>query len=212
MSAYSPQSRPDWQAMTDSESNRNKVFLDEAELIRDAFRLGVQIYESGFRPNFIVGLWRGGSTIGIYVQECLQTLGVSTDHTALRTSYKGMTHYQDMVASPETQIRVHGTQYLLENLNADDRLLIVDDVFGTGHSLAAVVARLQRHLKRNMPSDTRLATLYERPSANQTGFKPDYSLHKSEDWLVFPYEMNGLSRAEIDANKAYLTPILNSVN
>ncbi|WP_108125101.1 phosphoribosyltransferase [Saccharospirillum mangrovi] len=198
--------------MTQPESNREKRFIDEADLIRDAFRLGVQIFESGFRPNFIVGLWRGGSTVGIYVQECLQTLGVATDHTALRTSYRGMTHYQDMVASPDTEIRVHGTQYLLENLNADDRLLIVDDVFGTGHSLAAVVARLKRHLKRNMPTDTRLATLYERPSANLTGSRPDFSLHQSEDWLVFPYEMNGLSRAEIDAHKPYLTSILNSVN
>lgn len=198
--------------MTHPDHNRPKHYLDEAELIRDAFRLGVQIYESGFRPNFIVGLWRGGSTVGIYVQECLQTLGVKTDHTALRTSYQGMTRYADMVAAPQSRIRVHGTQYLLENLNADDRLLIVDDAFGTGHSLAAVLERLNRHLKRNMPTDTRLATLYERPSANQTGLRPDYSLHQSEDWLVFPYEMNGLSRVEIDTHKSYLTPILDGIN
>lgn len=198
--------------MTHPESARPKRYLDEAELIADAFRLGVKIHESGFRPNFIVGLWRGGSTVGIYVQECLQTLGVATDHTALRTSYQGMTRYADMVAAPQHRIRVHGTQYLLDNLNADDRLLIVDDAFGTGHSLAAVLARLKRHLKRNMPTDTRLATLYERPSANQTGLRPDYSLHISEDWLVFPYELNGLSRSEIDRHKPYLTPILNSVS
>ncbi|MFG1498122.1 phosphoribosyltransferase family protein [Saccharospirillum sp. HFRX-1] len=198
--------------MTHPDYDRPKRYLDEAELIRDAFRLGVQIFESGFRPNFIVGLWRGGSTVGIYVQECLQTLGVKTDHTSLRTSYQGMTRYADMVAAPQHRIRVHGTQYLLENLNADDRLLIVDDAFGTGHSLAAVLERLNRHLKRNMPSDTRLATLYERPSANQTGVRPDYSLHQSEDWLVFPYEMNGLSREEIDRQKPYLTEILDSVN
>lgn len=197
--------------MTDPAADRPKRYLDEAELIRDAFRLGVRIFESGFRPNFIVGLWRGGSTVGIYVQECLQTLGVHTDHTALRTSYRGMTRYPDMVASPQTQIRVHGTRYLLDNLNADDRLLIVDDAFGTGHSLAAVLARLRRHLKRNMPEDTRLATLYERPSANQTGLRPDYVLHQSEDWLVFPFELDGLSRAEIDAHKPYLSPILDSV-
>ena len=100
--------------MTHPDHDRPKRYLDEAELIRDAFRLGVQIFESGFRPNFIVGLWRGGSTVGIYVQECLQTLGVKTDHTSLRTSYQGMTRYADMVAAPQSRIRVHGTQYLLE--------------------------------------------------------------------------------------------------
>jgi len=41
--------------------------------------------------------------------------------------------------------------------------------------------------------------------------QPDFCLHTTEDWLVFPYEMNGLSRAEIDANKPYLSSILDSV-
>jgi len=55
-----------------------KQFLDEQSVILDSFRLGTTIFSSGFRPTFIVGLWRGGSTIGIYVQECLQTLGVES--------------------------------------------------------------------------------------------------------------------------------------
>ncbi|SEO47614.1 phosphoribosyltransferase [Aquisalimonas asiatica] len=193
------------------ETARPRRFLQEADLIEDAFRLGVQVYESGFRPNFIVGLWRGGSAVGIYVQECLQTLGVETDHIALRTSYQGMHDYDAMVASPDAKIRVHGTHYLLDNLNRDDRLLIVDDVFGTGHSVAAVLRRLNNQLKRNMPTDTRVATLYQRPSANQTGITPDYCQYQSEDWLVFPYEMNGLSRDDIDRHKPYLGAILDSV-
>lgn len=196
---------------TTEETNRPRRFLSEAELIQDAFRLGVQVYESGFRPNFIVGLWRGGSTVGIYVQECLQTLGVTTDHIALRTSYQGMQDYDAMVASPDVKIRVHGTHYLLDNLNQEDRLLIVDDVFGTGHSVSAVLRRLNKQLKRNMPTDTRIATLFQRPSANQSDINPDYCQHQSEDWLVFPYEMNGLSRESIDKHKPYLSPILDSV-
>jgi hypoxanthine phosphoribosyltransferase len=173
--------------------------------------LGVTVYEGGFRPNVIVGLWRGGSAVGIYVQECLQTLGIKTDHIALRTSYRGMAHYSDMIASPDTQIRVHGTRYLLDTLNADDRLLIVDDVFGTGHSIQAVLARLKKHLKLNMPTDTRIATLYQRPSTYQTDITPDYCLHDTNNWLVFPYELSGLSRAEIDQHKPYLSDILDSL-
>lgn len=192
-------------------ATRTRRFLDENQLIEDAFRLGVQVFESGFRPNFIVGLWRGGSAVGIYVQECLQTLGVKTDHIALRTSYRGMDHYDTMIASPEAEIRVHGTHYLLDNINQDDRLLIVDDAFGTGHSMAAVLAKLSGQLKRNMPQDTRIATLYQRRGAGQTTLKPDFCLHATEDWLVFPYEMNGLSRADIDEHKPYLSPILDSV-
>lgn len=185
-----------------------KLFLDEETLILDSFRLGVQIYESGFRPTFIVGLWRGGSSVGIYVQECLQTLGVETNHISLRTSYRGQPYYQEMVASANSEIRVHGTQYLLENLNADDSLLLVDDVFSTGKNIAAVISRLRLHLKRNMPQQVRVATLWERPSFRKDGLRPDFCQHQTEEWLVFPYEISGLTRQEVRKHKPFLAPLL----
>lgn len=185
-----------------------KRFLDEETLILDSFRLGVKIYASGFRPSFIVGLWRGGSTVGIYVQECLQTLGVHTNHIALRTSYRGQPHYQQMVADQGAGIRVHGTQYLLETLNREDSLLIVDDVFSSGHSIEAVLKRLQTHLKRNLPEQVKIATLWQRPSFNATPLQPDFVLHHTEDWLVFPYELSGLTSAEIAEHKPWLLPLL----
>lgn len=189
----------------------NKQFLDETRLIEDSFRLAVKIYESEFRPTFIVGLWRGGSSVGIYVQECLQNLGVKTDHISLRTSYKGQPSYDAMIQSPVEQIRVHGTQYLLENLNADDKLLIVDDVFASGSNIRAVLNRLNLHLKRNMPKDIRIACLYSRTSQQRNDLSPDYYLYETQDWLVFPYELQGLSKEEIAEKKPYLLPILESV-
>lgn len=185
-----------------------KHFLDEENLILDSFRLGVKIFDSGFRPTFIVGLWRGGSTIGIYVQECLQALGVETDHIALRTSYRGQQQYMAQVGNAEPETRVHGTQYLLENLNASDGLLLVDDVFSTGRSVEAVINKLSKNLKRNMPQDIRVATLWQRSGFKQTALKPDYFLHETSDWLVFPYEMSGLSLDEIRTHKPWLANIL----
>lgn len=185
-----------------------KRFLDEETLILDSFRLGVQIYASGFRPSFIVGLWRGGSTVGIYVQECLQTLGINANHIALRTSYRGQPHYQQMVADQGAGIRVHGTQYLLETLNREDSLLIVDDVFSSGHSVEAVLKRLQTHLKRNMPEHVKIATLWQRTGFNATDLQPDFVLHQTEAWLVFPYELSGLTQVEIAKHKPWLLPLL----
>ena len=78
-----------------------KRFLEEEQLIEDSFRLATEVFKSGFRPTFIVGLWRGGSSVGIYVQECLQYLGVKTDHISLRTSYRGQPHYKTMIENPE---------------------------------------------------------------------------------------------------------------
>ena len=185
-----------------------KTFVTEQALIEDSFRLGVAIYNSGFRPTFLVGLWRGGSSVGIYVQECLQYLGVETDHIALRTSYRGLEHYETMVGDPAGQIRVHGTQYLLETLDAEDRLLIVDDVSGSGSTLDVVRRRLASKLKRNLPGDVRTATIWHKPGRNNTGAAPDYYLHETDDWLVLPYELVGLSEAEIRAHKPFVADLL----
>jgi hypoxanthine phosphoribosyltransferase len=184
-----------------------KVFLNEDQLISDSFKLATEIYKSGFRPTFIVGIWRGGSAVGIYVQECFQTLGVKTDHISVRTSYRGLPSYESMVNDPES-IRVHGTQYLIENLNSDDSLLIVDDVFSSGYSIDATLKRLKKHLKKNMPENIKVATLYAREGYQKTDVKPDYSLHITKDWLVFPYELKGLSIEEIELNKPYVADLI----
>ena len=188
-------------------TNQQKQFIQEEELLNDAYRLAVKIFESGFRPNFIVGVWRGGSTVGIYVQECLQYLGVETDHIAIRTSYRGMDEYLKKIDAVEN-IRVHGLKYLYENLNRGDKLLIVDDVFGTGKNVSAVINRLEDKLKRNMPQDVRLAMPYYKPSKNKSSRTPDFYLHETDQWLVLPYELTGLSIDEIQTSKAWMIPIL----
>lgn len=184
-----------------------KQFIEEQALLEDAFRLAVNIFDSGFRPDFIVGIWRGGSTVGIYVQECLQYLGVKTDHIAIRTSYRGQPSYGEMIENPES-IRVHGLQYLFENLNREDKLLIVDDVFSSGYNVEAVINRLTRKCKRNMPEEVRVAVPYFKPGKNLSGREPDYFLHTTEDWLVLPYELQGLSTEEIAEYKPDLAPLI----
>jgi hypoxanthine phosphoribosyltransferase len=99
-------------------------------------------------------------------------------------------------------------QYLLEHLNADDRLLLVDDVFNSGYSMEAVIAELQQKLRLNMPSDVRIATPYFKPARNKTGRSPDYYVHEVDEWLVLPYELQGLSRDEILLNKPAMAGIL----
>lgn len=185
-----------------------KTFLKENELINDSFRLGVDIFQSGFSPTFIVGLWRGGSSVGIYVQECLQYLGIETNHIAVRTSYSGLTEYDAMVDDPTSKIRVHGMQYLLESLSSDDRLLLVDDVCGSGWTLKIVQDRLRERLRSNMPTDVRTAVVWSKPRLNQTGEPPDYFVHETDRWLVLPYELSGLTLDEIRAHKPVVADLL----
>ena len=142
---------------------QSNAFLSEQQIIEDSFRLGVDVFNSGFRPTFIVGLWRGGSTVGIYLQECLQTLGVATNHIAIRTDYARRPDYETHRADPDQTKSVHGTEYLIETLKHNDRLLLVDDVFGSGHNLAAVIEKLQTRLRKNCPTEIRTACLFHRP-------------------------------------------------
>jgi len=192
-------------------SNVEKQFIDEESLLHDSYRLAIQIYESGFRPDFIVGVWRGGATVGIYIQECLQYLGVITDHMAIRTSYTGMADYLQRLES-DNAIPVDGTQYLIENMDHDHSVLIVDDVYSTGRNIAAVINRLKLKTKCNMPRDLRVAAAFYKPASNQSNRIPDYYLHETDKWLVLPYELTGLSKEEIQQKKSWVTPILDTLS
>ncbi len=174
----------------------------------DGFRLGRQIFKSEFHPDFIVGVWRGGSAVGIVVQECLQYLGLKTDHISIRTSYQSMLQYPDMVRNSD-QIRVHGLEYLVEHLQHENRLLLVDDVFSSGYSMQAVRDRLSLELRRNLPCDIRVAAVWYRPVANRPA--PDYFVNRTDCWLVLPYELSGLDLEDIRAHKSWAASILETI-
>lgn len=177
----------------------NERFVAANDLLRESFQLAANIYEEGFEPDFLVGLWRGGSAVGIAVQEGLDYLGVKTDHIAIRTSYSGARAYSQMVSKADA-IRVHGLQYLLENLSAHHSLLIVDDVYSTGSSVNAVIKQLARKTRRNLPHDIRIATVWYRPT-EKTLRTPDYFVHETDEWLVLPYELSGFSIEELRKNR-----------
>jgi uncharacterized protein len=173
----------------------DKLFISADALLRDSFELGMRIVESGFKPSFVVGIWRGGTPIGIAVQEVLEYRGIHCDHVAIRTSsYAG-------IDQQKKEVRVHAIDYLVSRLNADDRLLLIDDVFDSGRSIDAIIAKLATRCRRNLPRDIRIATVYYKPTRNRSRLKPDFYLYETDRWLVFPHELNGLTETEIRANK-----------
>ena len=183
----------------------NKRFIRADDLLRDSFQLAANIHDAGFEPDFLVGLWRGGSAVGIAVQEGLDFFGTSTDHIAIRTSYSGAHRYSEMVSKAD-QIRVHGLQYLLENLCSHHSMLIVDDVYSTGSSVKAVIDQLAQKTRRNLPADIRVASVWYRPTP-RTLRTPDYFVHETDDWLVLPYELSGQSLDELRENRSELAGI-----
>ena len=172
-----------------------KRYITADELQLDSFKLAEQIYVRGCRPHFIVGVWRGGTPTGIAVQEYLDFMGVSTDHIAIRTSsYYGI-NQQDKV------VRIHGLDYVVDNVEADQELLIVDDVFDSGRSIRAIIEELKRRTRRNMPHSVKIACPWFKPNHNVTDIKPDFYVHATDKWLVFPHELKGLTIDEIKEGK-----------
>ncbi|HWF98253.1 MAG TPA: phosphoribosyltransferase family protein [Steroidobacteraceae bacterium] len=172
-----------------------KIFISPDKLLRDSLELARRVVASGMRPTFLVAIWRGGAPIGITVQEVLEYHSIHADHIAIRTSsYSGIDERQKTV-------RVHATDYLVSRLSAEDELLIVDDVFDSGHSLEAVIDDLTRRCRRNLPEKIRIATVYYKPERRRTALMPDFFVHETSHWLVFPHELQGLTREEILAHK-----------
>ena len=176
-----------------------KTFITADDLLADSFRLAAKIAEDDFRPDFLIGLWRGGSAVGIAVQEGLEQFGIPTDHIAVRTSYRGAASYADMVSRADG-IRVHGLEYLVDNVSARHKMLIVDDVYSTGSSVAAVIQQLSKKARRNLPADIRTASVWFRHSG-RTLRVPDYFIHETSNWLVLPYELSGMSIDELRSSR-----------
>ena len=181
-----------------------KHYIRSEDLIQDSFRLAWQVYEDGYRPNYIIGVWRGGAPIGIAVQEFFSVLGVPSDHIAIRTShYKG-------IDDRSTEVQVYGLNYIIKQVESDDSLLIVDDVHDTGISIEKIVSDLQAACKKNTP-EIKVATPYFKPSKNKTSRTPDYYLHVTDKWLVFPHELDGLSIEEIRSNKPEVSGLIEKI-
>ncbi len=179
-----------------------KQYISAQSLLDDAFRLGADIYDSGFRPTFILALWRGGAPVGIAVQEFLAYKNVICDHIAVRTS-----SYLN-VDERSNEVRIYGINYILKKISFDDRLLIVDDVYDTGHTISTLIQHLKDKARQNSPEDIRVAVPYYKPNRNQTSRAPDYYIHATDAWIKFPHSLEGLSAEEVAEHRPALHAIL----
>ena len=182
-----------------------KRYIGAEELLTASYELAASIINDGFLPDFIVAIWRGGTPVGIAVQEFMEYCGIKTDHIAIRTSsYLGVDHRGK-------EVNVHNLGYLLDGIEADHKLLIVDDVFDTGKSIEAVIVEIKKMARRNTPEQIRVATPYFKPSKNLTDRTPDYFCEELESWIVFPHELCGLLPEEIARSKPAVAEMLNTI-
>ena len=182
-----------------------KIYLSAGSLFNDACNLAAQVLQSEFKPNYLIALWRGGTPVGICMQELLAYFGIETDHIAIRTSlYEGIDRRAD-------NIRIHGLGYLIDRINVEDSLLIVDDIYDTGITIEALFNAIHSRARRNTPNDIRVAAAWYKPNRRLTDREPDFYAHTTDDWVVFPHELLGLEYEEILENKPEVAEVIKSV-
>ena len=183
----------------------DKTILTAQELLEDSFRLGVTVLESGFEPTMIIAIWRGGTPVGMAVQEIMSYCGVEADHIAIRTSsYSGV--------DERHEVAVHGLNYIIKKIRHDDRVLIIDDVFDTGNTIKAVLDEIARRARGNTPQNMRVAVPWFKPTRNETDIVPDYYLHETAEWLVFPHELDALTPEEMRASRPQFHKIIGATS
>ena len=173
----------------------NKQYIDANELLQESFQLASSIYSSGYRPDLIVGVWRGGAPIAIAVHEYFSYMGWDADHIAIRSlSYTG-------INERVKEVKITGLEYIANQSKDNHQILIVDDVFDTGNSYNAIKNSLEAMCGIPISTRIKIACPWYKPKNNQTQIIPDYYLHKTDQWLVFPHELKGLSSEEIHQEK-----------
>lgn len=161
------------------------------DFLLDSFRLARRIWEDGYRPDFLVALWRGGAPAGIVIQEFFRWKGHDPYHTAIRTQSLEGVRYGD-------GFDVKGFEHVIDVVEAEHRLLLVDDIFETGRTVYEVIRHLRRAARRNAP-EVRVATVYFCPGRRRFLVGPDYFLHEVDEPPVLPYRLTELSEADARA-------------
>jgi len=130
--------------------------------------LAQKIIESGFEPDVVVAISRGGFDPARIL--CDQ-LGIRRLASVQVEFYSGI---QDTAEKPR----------IVYPLNADvrgKRVLLVDDVSDTGDSLMLA----KEHVLAGSPGELKVATLHIKP---WTSLRPDYHASETEAWIVYPWE------------------------
>lgn len=169
-----------------------RYFIKTHELLLDSVKLAKQVVDGGFEPDIVVPLWRGGAPPGCIVHECLQYLGIKSDHTIIPASaYKGEGQIKSEI---EVDIRL-----LADKVTAESSVLFVDDVYESGLSIKKTREELLAAVKDRFPRNNRVATVYTKSEKNQTQYTPEYSVRDFDPdvWLVFPHEFEKLTIEEI---------------
>ena len=140
-----------------------------SEVQQLCLRLAKQIKASGFHPDLVIAIGRGGYVPARLVCDYLDIIALTSIKIELYTS-----------GSTKTEKAV--IKYPLCNDISDQRILLIDDVNDSGETLELA----QAHLQSFQPREIRIAVMHHKTSSQ---FQVNYSARKviKWRWLIYPW-------------------------
>jgi len=128
-----------------------------------------QIRRSGYKPDLLVAISRGGWIPGRVLSDLLENPNLATIKVE---------HY---IGIYKTRARPKITQPLPIEVKGK-RILLVDDIADSGKSLKLV----KKHLFDQGAVDVKICALYFKPWSVVT---PDFYARRTDAWICFPHEI-----------------------
>ena len=166
-----------------------KSYIGDKQFRLDSQQLGIIIFDSGFKPDYVVGIARGGTVPGINVYEVLNYLGVKCDYVEITANR----YRNDKIGVTEDETRIFGLDDLVGLTVPDSRVLFVDDLWDEGKTARAIIQRYQERAKSSAAKEIKFATAYVKDGNDETKAEPDFHYKKVDGkrWRVFPHELCG---------------------
>ena len=182
-----------------------KEYLPSESVRNNAIRLAHSIHTDGFVPDVIYVSLRGGAYVGNVISEYFKI--VRRDERPVFYAAVVARSYTDI--HTKERVMVDGWTYSPEFLRSGDRILLVDDIFDSGHTVNHLVQIL---LEKGIPRTDIKVAVHDYKIRTFTGehlpIQPDYWCRKHEvdspdqdNWIHYmSHELVGLTDEEIDSH------------
>lgn len=145
------------------------------------YKLYKKIQKSSFDPEVIIGIARGGYPIARIFCDLFGMKEVAM---------MGIEFYTGINETKEKPRVLYDVPIDIEK----KKVLLVDDVADTGKSLEVA----KKHLEKKNIQALKIATLHYK---SHSRIKPDFYYERTEDWIVYPWEMVEFTREYMKKRK-----------
>ena len=155
-----------------------KLIIDWKEYNQIVEKLAIQIHDSGFKPNLLIGIMRGGAPI----------IDVLSRVFKLKCAYLAVESYSGENIEDQQGELIFSRELSSTVQDMSGNILLCDDLSDTGVTLNKSIDWLKKYppLKEKI-NEIRTAVLWKKKDST---FEPDFCAQRldSNPWIVQPFE------------------------